>query len=189
MAVVSNSLLTFRSLRRSDFPLLSEWLAQPHVEAWWCEGHDASAVETRYGPAVDGADPTECFVVDLNGEPVGFIQRYLFDDNPRWQRALAVTGTPSSAAGIDYLIGSRELIGQGLGPAIIGQFVDELWTRYPSVPAVVVDVSQDNRRSWRALEKAGFHRIWSGMLESDDPSDVGPAHVYIRRRPTSASPG
>ena len=153
------------------------------MEAWWCEGHDAAAVEARYGPSVDGTDPTECFVVDRNGEPVGFIQRYLFDDNPKWQSALSTTGTPSNAAGIDYLIGLEELIGQGLGPAIIGWFVEELWSRYPDVPAIVVDVAQDNRRSWRALEKACFHRTWSGMLDSDDPGDAGPAHVYMLVRP------
>src|SRR5438445_5426193 len=178
-----NSCLTFRPLRRQDFPLLSVWLAQPHVQSWWREEHDIAAIEARYGPSVDGVDPTECFVVDRNGEPVGFIQRYLFADNPEWQRALSVTGTPSNAAGIDYLIGSEQLIGQSLGPAVIQQFVDELWTRYPDVPAIVVDVSQGNRRSCRALEKAGFHRTWSGMLESDDPSDAGPAHVYVRHRP------
>jgi aminoglycoside 6'-N-acetyltransferase len=46
---------------------------------------------------------------------------------------------------------------------------------------------QENVASWRALEKAGFERIFAGPLESDDPSDSGPAFVYALRRPNAIS--
>lgn len=179
---VGGSSLRFRPLRRRDYALLSQWLAAPHVWTWWREGFDLAAIEARYGPSIDGADPTECFMVLLDDGPVGFVQRYLLRDNPQWQRALAVAGTPDDGAGIDYLIGVEDLVGQGLGPDIIGRFVADTWTRYSDVTAIVVDVDIENRRSWRALEKAGFVRVWSGLLESDDPSDNGPNHVYLRLR-------
>jgi aminoglycoside 6'-N-acetyltransferase len=150
---------------------------------WWQEGFDAEAIEDRYGPVIAGTDPTECFVVERNGSPVGFIQRYLLADNPDWLTSLAVAGTPKDAAGIDFLIGVETLIGSGLGPEIIKAFVDSTWVRYPRIEAIVVNVSPENRRSWRALEKAGFQRTWSGPLVSDDPSDSGPSHVYVRHRP------
>ena len=82
----------------------------------------------------------------------------------------------------EELIGRADLIGRGIGTAIIGELVEGTWRRYPDVPAIVVDVDQRNRRSWRALEKVGFERIWSGQLDTDDPSDEGPAHVYVLRR-------
>lgn len=172
----------FRPLTRDDFGQLSRWLALPHVERWWREDPEPSAVEASYGPTVDGADPTEVFVVEREGRPIGIIQRYKLSDDANWQRVMAVA-YEGDAAGIDYLIGEEGLIGQGLGPEMIERFVEDIWARYPDVPAVVVDVQQDNRRSWRALEKAGFERIWSGVLDSDDPSDEGPSHVYMRRRP------
>jgi aminoglycoside 6'-N-acetyltransferase len=175
--------LRLRSLRRQDFALLSQWLAAPHVHTWWREDFDALAIERRYGPVVDGTDKTECFIVERHGTPIGFAQRYLLEDNPEWQTSLLVTGTPSDGAGIDYLIGSDALVGLGLGPILIDQLVEDTWRRYPHVTAVVVDVSTDNRRSWRALEKAGFVRTWSGPLVSDDPSDTGVSHVYVRHRP------
>ena len=50
--------------------------------------------------------------------------------------------------------------------------------RYPDVRCVVAAPQQENVASWRALEKAGFTRAWSGVLDSDDPSDDGPAFVY-----------
>lgn len=45
----------------------------------------------------------------------------------------------------------------------------------------VVAVQQANRRSWRALEKAGFERTWAGTIECDDSCDAGPNFVYVRR--------
>jgi aminoglycoside 6'-N-acetyltransferase len=158
-------------------------MAAPHVQTWWREDADPTAIEARYGPAVDGADPTECFIVERHGEPVGFVQRYRLEDNPDWQRSLAVAGTPDDGAGIDYFIGAVTDIGVGLGPEIIGLVVSDCWTRYPDITAVVVSVAAENRRSWRALEKAGFHRVWSGELISEDPSDAGNSHVYLCHRP------
>jgi len=127
-------------------------------------------------------------VVELDHEPVGFVQRYLLADNPDWQRALALTGSPAEGVGIDYLIGSEALLGRSLGPAIIGTVVEDTWEAYPEIDAVVVSVAADNRRSWRALEKAGFTRMWIGLLDSADPSDAGQNVVYVRRR-TDAPPG
>jgi aminoglycoside 6'-N-acetyltransferase len=62
--------------------------------------------------------------------------------------------------------------------------VEDSWVRHPDISAVVVAVHQDNPASWRALEGAGFHRVWEGTLDSDDPSDDGPGYLYLQRRPT-----
>jgi aminoglycoside 6'-N-acetyltransferase len=179
-------IISFRPLTRGDFDLLARWLAAPHVEAWWREDPEPGAIEERYGPGVDGLDPTELFVIELGDRAVGLIQRYRFDDNPEWRAALAPAGTPGAAFGIDYLIGEERDIGSGLGQRVIGDFIARSWDRYPDVVAVVaavVGVDADNRRSWRALEKAGFQRAWTGRVESEDPSDQGVSHVYVLPRP------
>jgi len=172
----------FRRLKREDFALLSDWFSRPHVEPWWREAYDAGSIEKNYGPSVDGLEPTELFVIETGGSPIGFIQSYLLDDNPRWKSSLAPTGDHESAVGIDYLIGDVGLTGMGLGPQIINSFVGSTWERYQGASEIVVAVQQANRRSWRALEKAGFERTWSGNLESDDPTDAGPSFIYLRRR-------
>jgi aminoglycoside 6'-N-acetyltransferase len=179
----------FRAVGRHDFPLLALWMAAPHVRTWWREEVEPDAIEERYGPAVDGTEATELFLVMHDEEAIGFIQRYRLEDNPEWQRSLSVAGGPANGAGIDYFIGSEALIGHGYGPAIIDQFTNDTWGRYPEIAAIVVNVSPDNRRSWRALEKVGFERIWTGTIESDDPSDAGLNHVYLRRRPAPPSTG
>jgi aminoglycoside 6'-N-acetyltransferase len=170
--------VSFRPLERADFPLLVTWLALPHVAPWWSDEPTMTAVEASYGPTVDGADPTEGFIIDLEGRPVGFIQRYLLDDYPAWSVALGI----ERAAGIDYMIGVPELTGVGLGPIIVDSFTVMTFERYRDIDRMGVAVQQANHRSWRALEKAGYERVFEGRIESDDPSDDGPSYVYVRQR-------
>lgn len=175
--------IDLRQFQRADLRLLSGWLAAAHVKRWWRERSDLEAVEAAYGPAVDGADPTELFIAELDGRPIGMLQRYRLADNPDYERALKSAWGPGAAASIDYLIGEPELTGRGLGPAMIAAGSALAWRRYPDIVAIVVAVQQGNRPSWRALEKAGYRRAWSGTLASGDPSDDGPSSVYVLDRP------
>lgn len=153
-------------------------MALPHVAPWWSDEPTVSAIETNYGPTVDGTDPTEAFMIELEGRAVGFVQRYRIDDYPTWAVALGI----ENAAGIDYLIGVRELTGVGLGPVIVESFTTLTFERYGDIDTMAVAVQQANHRSWRALEKAGYDRVFEGMIDSDDPSDAGPSYVYVRSR-------
>lgn len=188
--------LSFRPLERADFALLVRWLAAPHVAAWWREDADPDAVEARYGPCIDGADPTELFVVEADGVPVGMIQRYRLAHEREWaasvEAALGNPGVPAAerteglslqhAAGIDYLIGVEDMTGRGLGSRMIDAFTVLTFERHPEVDQVVVAVQQQNAASWRALENAGYRRVFAGTIDSGDPSDEGPGFLYVRRR-------
>jgi aminoglycoside 6'-N-acetyltransferase len=176
--------IELRPLERSDLPLLAHWLSRPHVREWWREPADPASVEAEYGPMIDGADPTDGFIVLREGQPIGFMQRYLLADDPDWQRTVAVGIGSVPAAGIDYLIGDENDTGRGIGPEMIAALVADCWAMHPHIQAVVVDVLQENRASWRALEHAGFDRVWQGTLDSDHPSDQGPSYLYLMSRPT-----
>jgi aminoglycoside 6'-N-acetyltransferase len=177
--------IDFQPLARSDFPLLATWFAAPHVEPWWQEPWGADDIEARYGPAVDRSDPTEVLIATLDSRPVGLVIRYRIADEPAWRATLAPTAAPLDGFGIDYLIGDPGHIGHGLGTRMIAATVADSWVRYPGCPSCVVAVNAGNRRSWRALERVGFTRVWSGTLESDDPSDAGPQVVFVLHRPTN----
>ncbi|HEY5454023.1 MAG TPA: GNAT family N-acetyltransferase [Acidothermaceae bacterium] len=178
--------VTLRPMTRDDFPALATWLRAPHVEAWFPWGHGETvareAVEAEYGPCIDGDDPTELFVIEADGEPVGFVQRYRISDNPSWARALSVIGDTSKAVGFDYAIGELDATGRGVGSEAIRQLLADTFSRYADVDSVVVAMQQANRASWRALEHVGFERRWAGLLDSLDPSDAGPAYIYIVTR-------
>jgi len=171
--------VSFRPLARDDFPQLAEWLRDPGVQRWWPEPSDLPSIEARYGPAVDGHEPTELFVIVAGGRDVGLIQRYRHRDHATWDRAIGI----DRAAGIDYLIGGEPDRGRGLGAAAIDAFTESVFRAYADVDVVVAAPQQANTASWRALERAGFARVGEGMLDSDDPADAGPSYVYARRRP------
>ncbi|HEY5245297.1 MAG TPA: GNAT family N-acetyltransferase [Acidimicrobiales bacterium] len=177
--------IDFRRLARSDFGALSGWLSEPEVRRWWREDPALDAIETRYGPIVDGDDPTEVFVVVVDGVASGIIQRYRTADDPDWARALrtavpATVRTPS--AGVDYLLGRPDVRGRGVGTAAIDAFSATVFDELLDVTTIVASVQQANRASWRALERAGYRRVWAGRLDTADPSDDGPAYVLVRDR-------
>jgi len=180
------STISFRPLAEDDLPMMARWLAQPHVARWWREDASLAAVTAHYLPSLEGRDPAELFVIEVDGGAAGFIQCYLIAGDPDgWADVLHATGTPGveTAFGIDYLIGDPALTGRGIGSAAITEFTRLAFQRYPEVDSSLVTVSQGNAASWRALEKAGFRRCWAGELTSDDPSDEGPMYLYRLTRP------
>ena len=169
-------------MARDDLPLLFAWLRRPHVAEWWRDvPASLASVDAVYGPCIDGDDPTELFVVQVDGRPVGMIQRYLIADEPEWWPAFDGIVDVSNAAGIDYLIGEVAATGTGVGSVMIAAFVPLVFAWRP-VDSIVVTVQQANIASWRILEKSGFTRVWSGELDSPDPSDQGPEHIYLISR-------
>ena len=167
--------ITFRPIDDGDLATLADWLALDFVQRWWQEPWDLPSVEAKYGPRVGGDGEAQVFIIELDGRAVGMIQRYRLRDHPEWEAALHI----SNSGGIDYLLGDPDLKGRHVGSTAIRQFVPTVFAAYPEIDLVVAVPQQANIASWRALEKAGFTRHWSGMLDSDDPADQGPAHVYV----------
>jgi aminoglycoside 6'-N-acetyltransferase len=182
--------ISFLPLAADDLVALSTWLAAPHVARWWPDPSDLESVRVKYTPMVERTDTTRGFVVCEDGRPVGFLQCYALADEPGWERALApaldTTVDPSGSMGLDYLIGDVGDVGRGVGTEMLTSFAARVWTTEPRATSLVVCVQQANAASWRALERAGFERQWSGTVDSDDPSDQGPAYVYVARRPLAS---
>ena len=145
--------ISFRPLGRCDFPLLQEWLSAPHVAMWWHDRLDLASVDAKYGPRVEGAEPTRVFVIEHLARPVGWIQWYLWSDYA--EHALQLRAELPSA-GIDLAIGELAMTGLGLGPVAIYEFLRQIVFADPSVSAVITDPEEGNLRSLRAFEKAGF---------------------------------
>jgi aminoglycoside 6'-N-acetyltransferase len=185
----SSARVSFRDFVTADLPVLADWLAEPHVARFWAEPFDVESVTARYQPCLDGRDLTYLAVLRVDGEDVGMFQCYRLADEPQWSaalRAVGITGT-ERAAGIDYLIGRPHHIGRGIGTAAINVFCKSVFSRYGDVERILVDVAQDNRASWRALERNGFRRIYTGAIDDPDGHDDGPQYVYELSRVSSAS--
>lgn len=121
--------------------------------AWWHERLDLAGVDAKYGPRVDGAEPTHVFVIEHDGRPVGWIQWYRWCDYP--EHALQL-GAELTSAGIDLAIGDLATTGLGWGAVAIREFLRQIVFADRSVGAVIADPEEGNLRSLRAFEKAGF---------------------------------
>jgi aminoglycoside 6'-N-acetyltransferase len=164
--------VSFRPLERGQLPLVKEWLDQPHIDRWWNESGSLEEVEARYGPAIDGTDPTRMLVVELDGEQIGLVQCYRQRDYPPYDEAIGIP----DAVGIDYFL-IEGFTGRGLGPIVLRAFVACVFDWYPDAKWCVAAPAQENRPSWRALEHAGFNR-----MSACQPPDEPPSWSYARSR-------
>jgi aminoglycoside 6'-N-acetyltransferase len=140
---------TFRAVIEADLPMIAAWLAEPHVAEWW---DDPEAEVAAIRDHMDSIS-VEPLIIELDGEPIGYLQSYdphLEDDHP-------YADQPFGTLGVDLSIGKAELIGIGHGSAILRQFSDELFAE--GVPRVVIDPDPANTRAIRAYAKAGFRPL------------------------------
>lgn len=136
---------------------------------WWRDSPiDEQAIESKYGPRIDGLVPVEVFVIELDGIPVGFIQRCIATEYAEWTSRMGYATTVA----IDYLIGEETAIGLGAGTLAIRGFVPLSLERYAEADAVIAVPESDNAASCRALEKAGFSCVFEGTLESERTSRI-----------------
>ena len=149
-------MISFQPMVKDDLVLFHEWLQRPHVKRWWRDRETYEQVEAHYLPSIEGREPSDHYLIELDGRPVGVIQTYLVCDHPEWA---AIVGAEEGVAGVDVAIGEEELIGNGLGPRVLAQFASEVVFARPGTTACVATVEEENRRSWRAFEKAGFARV------------------------------
>jgi aminoglycoside 6'-N-acetyltransferase len=123
------------------------------VAAWWREPLDLAGVHAKYGPRVDGIEPTHVFVIEYRGRPAGWIQWYRWSDYPGHALQL---GADLESVGLDLAIGEQEMTGKGLGPGAIRQFINQIIFVDPAISTVITDPEENNLRSLRAFKKAGF---------------------------------
>src|SRR5579872_576288 len=103
-----STLPSFRPLERADLHLLAIWLLKPHVIAGWRESLDLPGIHAKYGPRIEGTDPTHVFMIEYLNRAVGWIQWYRWSDYP--EHALQLEAG-SNSAGIDLAIGELDCVG------------------------------------------------------------------------------
>ncbi|HKP19461.1 MAG TPA: GNAT family N-acetyltransferase [Gaiellaceae bacterium] len=162
-------MIAFEPLAEADLPLIETWLRREHVARWWRDPLEV-AVEKRRA-AIEGRRDVDHYLIVLDGRPVGMIQTYVVADHPDWDEIVQVG---PDAAGVDLFIGEPDLVGVGVGPRVLDEFVRRVVFVRPRTTAAVATVEEPNRRSWRAFEKAGFRHV-------RDVEEDGLPHRLLRR--------
>jgi aminoglycoside 6'-N-acetyltransferase len=144
--------MSIRPSTEADLDRLAGWFADPEVYRWW-GGRPLSRDDVAAKYTGLRCPRVESFIVELAGQPIGYIQYHL--EGP-------------GQAGLDMMLlpGFRD---RGLGPRAARLLIAHLrdargWTD------ISVDPAFDNARAIRAWEKAGF------VIERDWPDHPdGPA--------------
>lgn len=162
----------FHALTEADLPMLVEWLNRPHMLQWW---HDEETtlenVREKYLPRIAGRDAARPYLAWHDGEPAGYIQYYLTSEGTDWWPDEPGPGV----LGIDQFLADGGRLGQGLGTAMVSDFVAFLMED-PDVTEIRVDPRPNNARAIRCYIKVGFEEI--GPIETPD----GPALMMILKR-------
>ncbi|HAT1863906.1 TPA: GNAT family N-acetyltransferase [Legionella pneumophila] len=164
----------FRSLSEQDFPLLLKWLETPHVKTWW----DSDVVWTmdkitrKYGSYLNQYKIENgkkksifAFIILLDEQPIGYIQYYDVCDFLNLPADKAFDFQKSAA--IDFYLGEKSILGQGLGSVALKQFVQNIVFQQFDTALVTPDIK--NHSAIACYQKAGFmpcltkeeaHELW-----------------------------
>ena len=146
LRVVRGALTTVRPATDADADLLVAWHADPEVSRYW----DDETFTRDEMLARLARETVDAWIVEADGEPVGYLQSWWEPDEPR-------------RGGLDMFL-VPEARGRGLGPdagrALAEHLLASGWT------SVTVDPYLWNERAIRGWVNAGFRRV--GEHEPDD---------------------
>jgi len=139
---------SFHPVTEGDLPLVAAWLREEHVQQWWKNPSAPDNDEAMFLPRIHGVEPTEMLIITWQGRDIGVIQRYRMSDHPDRKRSLARTGlTFRAAAGIDYMIGVPDLVGAGIGSAVVAAFTADVFARTPDTTSSSVSECSNCREA------------------------------------------
>ncbi|MFI8192697.1 GNAT family N-acetyltransferase [Streptomyces sp. NPDC085946] len=140
-----------RPVRTADLPLLTEWMNDPAVAAYWSLDGPAERTEHHVSAQLAGdGRSTPCLGL-LDGTPMSYWEVYRADLDPLARHYRA---RPDDT-GIHLLLGPPDARGRGLGSILLTALADHL-LRY--VPRLVGEPDVRNVPSVRAFRNAGFRR-------------------------------
>ncbi|WP_142828889.1 GNAT family N-acetyltransferase [Planococcus soli] len=145
-------------MSHNDYKVMAEWLSTPAVLEFFGDINapfTLEQVQRKYGPRITGDVPIYPYIVELEKEPIGFIQYYRITREVQkefgYQDTLHVYG-------IDQFIGAAQYHNQGLGTLMITKFLTNLYQQ-TGADIIVLDPDVSNARAIRCYEKCGFVKV------------------------------
>lgn len=135
----AESKTTIRPATLDDVARLTAWHSDPEVSRYW---DDETFTEEQIRVRLE-REAVDAWIVEEDGEPVGYLQSWWEDDEPR-------------RGGLDgFLISSAR--GRGIMPVVARQLAQRLLAE--GWESVTVDPYVENDRAIRGWAKAGFVEI------------------------------
>jgi RimJ/RimL family protein N-acetyltransferase len=167
------SQISFRALLPDDLPQMFKWLTQSDISRWYSPIPETFAeLEGKYSPRIHGYEPVNCYIVEYEARPVGYIQSYRIDHEPQYADALNVD---RDAVGVDLFIGDETFRYHGFGPVMLQEFVGRIVFSSKDASCCVVAPSERNYSAIRAYQKAGFRYVRTVSV----PDTLEPEYVMM----------
>ncbi len=149
--------VTFRRLAETDFPVLAQWLAEPHVRAFYQKDPVSLAqVASEYGPAVRLEEPTICSLALHRGAPFAYLQCYRNLDYPEWANVIGA----ADGISIDLFIGDPAYLGRGFGQSALRAYLDEVaFPSYAGERRAYIGHELTNHAALRCSKAVGFQPL------------------------------
>ncbi len=164
--------IKFRLMTEQDLDLFFRWLHDPLLVEVWLMNRpmEYEEVVRKYLPRIEGKTPITCFIITLEGNPVGYIQSYLWRNFP--EESSLMTPEERNSATFDMFIGESALRGKGFGTRIVSKFLDEILFKKYQVDLCIGLTLVTNSRAIRSLEKAGFKRLRTQVFPKEPAPTV-----------------
>ncbi|MFJ6570570.1 GNAT family N-acetyltransferase [Streptomyces sp. NPDC091292] len=135
-----------------DLPLLTRWMNDPAVAAFWELAGPPSVTEAHLRPQLDGDGRSVPCLGLLDGAPMSYWEIYRADLDPL---ARHYPARPHDT-GIHLLIGGVAHRGRGLGTTLLRAVADLVLDHRPSCSRVIAEPDLRNTPSVAAFLSAGF---------------------------------
>ncbi|MEU9187677.1 GNAT family N-acetyltransferase [Streptomyces sp. NPDC048484] len=156
-----------------DLPLISRWMNDPAVAAFWELSGPATATEDHLRAQLGGDGRSVPCLGLLNGTPMSYWEIYRADLDPLARHYPARLHD----TGIHLLIGAVAHRGRGLGTMLLRAVSDLVLDRRPSCARVIAEPDLRNTPSVSAFLSAGFR--FSAEVDLPDKK----AALMVRDRP------
>lgn len=160
---------SFKPMTRNDYPLIRDWLAQPHIGGWW--GDADTEIALMEDDFATGKTDMR-LVLDAQNTPFAYVQDY---DAHAFSMPQYADQPPKSRA-LDTFLGDPDYLGQGHASAYLTQRATELTAQ--GAPCILVDPDIHNTRAIATYQKAGFTPSHIAPCEDGDPVRI---MVFKRR--------
>jgi aminoglycoside 6'-N-acetyltransferase len=149
--------IAFRPVDEWDFPLLTDWLAEPHVRRFYQKTSiTLEDVASEYGPSVRGEEPGTCHLAICAGKPFAYLQCYRNADYREWADLIGVDGGIS----VDIFIGDSTYLRKGFGRAALSGYLRRVaFPYYNREPRAYIAHEQVNTAALGCSQAVGFHPI------------------------------
>ena len=169
--------IAFRPVElQRDLPNLLRWLGDPDVRPWYDEG---DLTEQNIGSRFAPEETTRKLIIEIDGEPAGYIQVYRLADEEEYRRQVDVS---PDAVSMDLFIGKAALRGQGWGTEVLRACLRRIVFGEMDATLAMIAPDPENARAVRSYEKVGFHSIKTVYVVDEEPGNTGWELVMLLER-------